>query len=114
MSDSIYKERIPCSNGQDIRCNVIDIEVYYDLGGYNYFSGSEKKRGYYLSVSPLEVDGHFVSYQGFSGMYMLLNECSRKSKKAESEALKLMEEKKDVLISAVCNKHGIELIKKTA
>jgi hypothetical protein len=105
----IFKERIPCTNGEDVRCNTLEVKVYYDLGGYNYFTYQPKKRGYYVSVSPLEVNGNFVSYQGFSGTYMLLNEVKRQSKKGEEEALKLFDEKKQIVIGYICNKHGIKL-----
>jgi hypothetical protein len=105
----IFKERIPCTNGEDVRCNTLEVKVYYDLGGYNYFTSQPKKRGYYVSVSPLEVNGNFVSYQGFSGTYMLLNEVKRQSKKGEEEALKLFDEKKQIIIGYICNKHGIKL-----
>ena len=105
----IFKERIPCTNGEDVRCNILEVKVYYDLGGYNYFTSQPKKRGYYVSVSPLEVNGNFVSYQGFSGTYMLLNEVKRQSKKGEVEALKLLDKKKQIVIDYICNKHGIKL-----
>ena len=105
----IFKERIPCTNGEDVRCNTLEVKVYYDLGGYNWFTSQPKKRGYYVSVSPLEVNGNFVSYQGFSGTYMLLNEVKRQSKKGEEEALKLFDEKKQIVIGYICNKHGIKL-----
>lgn len=105
----IKRERISCSDGFDVKCNVLEIKVYYDLGGISWATGEPKKRGYYLSVSPLTVSGCSVSYQGFSGMYMFLNECKRQSKKSEQKALELAEEKKQMLIDAVCAKHGIKL-----
>lgn len=105
----LINERIPCGNGRDVRCNVIETRVVYDIGGYNYATSTPKKRGYYLHCAPLEVGGGFTRYQGFSGTYMLLNEVKRQSKKGEAEALKLYKEKKQMLIDYVCNEHGIEL-----
>lgn len=105
----IFSKRIPCENGIDVRCNVLEVKVYYDLGGYNYFTSQPKRRGYYISVSPLEVCGNMVGYQGFSGTCILLNEVKRQSKKGEEEALKLMPEYEQQLIDYVCNKHGIKL-----
>lgn len=32
----------------------LKIELYYDLGGMNYFTGRAENRGYYLSVTPVE------------------------------------------------------------
>jgi hypothetical protein len=34
----------------------------------------------------------------------------RQSKKGEEEALKLFDEKKQIVIGYICNKHGIKLI----
>ena len=109
MRSHIFSKRIPCENGVDVKCNFLEVKVYYDLGGYNYFTSQPKRRGYYLSVSPLQVDDVFVSYQGFSGTCMLLNEVKRQSKKGEEEALRLMPEHEQQLIDYVCNKHGIKL-----
>lgn len=108
MAD-VFSKRIPCSNGTDVRCNCLEVRIYYDLGGYNYGTGEPKKRGYYLSVSPLEVSERFVSYQGFTGTYMLLNEVSRQSKKGEAEALRLLKDNEQTLIDYVCRKHGIKV-----
>ena len=110
---NIYRDRIPCNDGKDVRCNVLEVRIYYDLGGYNYATGEPKPRGYYLSVTPLVVSGYCTSYQGFTGAYMPLNQVSRQSKKGEQEAIKLMEQNKQTLIDYVCNKHGITL-KETA
>ena len=32
----------------------LKIELYYDLGGYNCFTGKNEPRAYYLSVTPVE------------------------------------------------------------
>lgn len=70
---------------------TIKTEIYYNLGGYN------RKRGYYLSVQPIErseqktEDGsaYFIeTYTAFTGYYMLLCEATRKSAKQEKEAIK--------------------------
>lgn len=110
---NIYQERIPCNDGTDVRCNVLEVRIYYDLGGINYATYEPKKRGYYASVTPLVVSDCCTSFQGFTGVSMLLNEVSRQSKKGEQEAIKLMEQNKQMLIDYVCNKHGITL-KETA
>jgi hypothetical protein len=110
---NIYQERIPCNDGKDVKCNVLEVRIYYDLGGYNYGTGEPKPRGYYLSVTPLVVSEHCTSFQGFTGAYIPLNQVSRQSKKGEAEAIKLMEQNKQQLIDYVCQKHGITL-KETA
>lgn len=106
----VFKERIPCSNGTDVECNVLELKVVYDLGGYNMATYEPKPRGYYLHCSPLQVGGGWVKFQGFSGTYMLLNEVTRQSKKGEAEAMRLYAENRQKVIDYVCGKHGIALL----
>lgn len=108
MAD-IWSEKLPCNNGRDVACNVLEVRVYYDIGGYSWATGNPKKRGYYLSVSPLVVTEHTVSYQGFSGASYFLNEVKRQSKKGEAEAIKKAQEVKAEVIKYVCDEHGITL-----
>lgn len=89
--------------------NFIEIEVKYSLGGMNYFTGKNEKRGYYLHVQPMEVKGGYVTITGFSGAKWLLKETKRKSAKAEQEAIKEANLTKDDCIKLILNKHGLEL-----
>jgi len=71
----------------------LKIQVYYNKGGMNYFSAKPEQRGYYASVSPVQVerrgDGIMVeSYSAFSGVKMLVLPVQRQSPKAEAEARK--------------------------
>lgn len=108
MAD-IWSEKLPCNNGRDVACNVLEVRVYYDIGGYSWATGNTKKRGYYLSVSPLMETEHTVCYQGFSGVSYFLNEVKRQSKKGEAEAIKKAQEVKAEVIKYVCDEHGITL-----
>ncbi len=45
------------------RWSHIRVDLYYDLGGMNYFSGKVKERGYYIGVKPV------VSNSGTNGMF---------------------------------------------
>lgn len=94
--------------------NVLKLEVYYNLGGYNVFTHKSEARGYYLSASPVqhfERDGiNFESYTAFAGVKLLLLEVSRKSKKAEAEAERIAEEKEAELIEYICNKNNLEVL----
>jgi predicted metallo-beta-lactamase superfamily hydrolase len=68
--------------------------TYYHLGGMNYFTSRVEPRGYYLSVTPVQVDrradGIVVeSFSAFSGIKQLLIECKRKSVKTEEQAEKI-------------------------
>jgi len=57
----------------------LEVSVYYDQGGMNFFSGTSKRRGYYLSVTPIEIDGVFTKSTAFSGTCDLLEEVKRYS-----------------------------------
>lgn len=68
--------------------------TYYHKGGMNYFFGGIEKRGYYLSITPVQVerraDGIVIeSFSAFSGIKQLLIECKRKSNKIEEQAEQL-------------------------
>lgn len=86
---------------QDGKEKSLRVEVYYSLGGMNYFSGRVEKRGYYLSVTPVEHARGFESMMAFSGTKQLILEVARKSAKAEKEALALAEQAKEALIDYV-------------
>ena len=78
-------------------------ELYYSLGGMNYFTGRAEARGYYVSVSPVkrETRDYGVtteSYAAFSGWKKCVVQCARKGKKAEAEALAAYEASKAELM----------------
>ena len=91
----------------------IKIDLRYDLGGYNMFDYTPKKRGYYLHVTPVtrENRGSYVmeSFTAFSGYKQLISEVTRKSAKAEAQAEAEAAEIMDLMISRVCQKNGLEL-----
>lgn len=91
----------------------IKAEIFYSIGGYNYFTYKQEKRGYYISVTPVTYQNKngtiTEGFSAFSGIKLLLKEVSRKSAKAEKEAtekgLKLMEK----LIIIVCNDNNLSV-----
>ena len=89
--------------------NAIEIEVYYDKGGKNYFTCKDERRGYYLSVWPVLQSDGLVSYTLFTGTQVLLKEVTRKSAKAEAEAEEIAKGKVAVLVASVCNRNGIAI-----
>jgi len=64
-------------------------KLNYELGGYSYFTGEESRRGYYLSVMPVEKSNGFVRYGMFDGIKAFVSPqpIKRKSAKARKEAL---------------------------
>ena len=89
----------------------LKIELYYDKGE-NYYRGGKEKRGYYLSVVPIErkdFNGYVSErYSAFTGVKLLIKEVTRKSSKAEAEAEKLAETATEKLIDYVCRQNGLE------
>jgi hypothetical protein len=79
----------------------LKINVYYNKGGMNYFHGKEERRGYYLSVTPVEIEQR-NGYQTesvlmFSGAKRLVLEVKRQSDKAYNQAVAMHnEELKDL------------------
>ena len=103
-SNRVKTEYLP-ARGKD---QYIKVELYYDLGGMNYFTYKTEPRGYYVSVCPVErralmdsagrVYGHSEGFTCFSGRKMLLEPCQRKGKGAEQRALAAYETAKAVLL----------------
>jgi len=97
----------------EVNGQTLEIELYYHLGGMNYFTGRNEKRGYYLSVSPVKLskseDGRFVttSYTAFSGVKDCILEVKRSSEKAFNQARELAKEKEQVLIDHVTKSNSI-------
>jgi hypothetical protein len=106
----IKTEYIKISNNSKDKNNYLKVSIYYDLGGYNYFTYKEKQRGYYISVTPVirsERNGVIIeSITAFTGYFELLEACTRKSKKAELNALEKSNAYKKMMIDYICNKNG--------
>lgn len=92
-------------NNQD-KSNFIKVYVYYDLGGMNYFTGRMKKRGYYITVLPVEKGGNMEGFTAFTGVSELLTECARKNKRAELLALEKAPAYEKMMVNEICNKYG--------
>ena len=103
MSKEVIFKQYEKIDGQDIK-----VELYYDLGGYSYYSGKTKERGYYVSIQPVEIinvgDHTMERYTPAQGVYKLIHPVKRKSKAAATKAEGLFEETKKELIEYVLNK----------
>jgi hypothetical protein len=74
----------------------LKVHLFYNKGGMNYFHGKEERRGYYLSVTPVEIEQrngyqteHFLM---FSGAKRLVLEVKRQSDKAYNQAVAMHNE----------------------
>lgn len=82
---------------REINGQTLKIELYYNIGGYNYFTGKMVERGYYASVCPVELsttsEGYTTEkYTAFTGVCKLIHPVKRKSKSAELKAEQLFDE----------------------
>lgn len=111
MKNRVMREDLPLL--VNAKANILRCEVYYSLGGMNFFTYKSEARGYYLSVSPLfyEDKGGVImeSYTAFQGTKVLLYPCSRKSAKSEKEAMKLVDSYRDRLIEHVLLENNLAL-----
>lgn len=65
----------------------LELHIYYSKGGINYATYKTEARGYYVSVTPVTMEGSLLSFTCFSGLKYLLEPCTRKSDKAYKAAL---------------------------
>ena len=79
----------------------LEVSVFYDKGGANYFSGGTTQRGYYLSVRPVTKSDRMVSFVMFAGKKRFLLETARFSQKQLDRAVELAKAHEDELIAAV-------------
>jgi hypothetical protein len=104
-----YLEVLP----NDKNITHLKVELYYDLGGMNYFSGSVEGRGIKLSISPVQrserENGIVVeSYTAFSGFKKLLKEMTRFNQKT-CNTFVLSETEEQEMIKIVLNHNWLKL-----
>lgn len=97
---------------EEVNGQTLKIELYYNIGGYNYGTGRMMERGYYASVSPVELSktdsGYTIEkYTAFTGVCKLIHPVKRKSKAAADKAEKMFnEELKQDLIDYVLERQA--------
>lgn len=60
---------------------LTEIQVYYSKGGNNYFSGCRNPRGIYVSIGPVTIKDHCVSFTLMSGKSFFVQELKASSPK---------------------------------
>jgi hypothetical protein len=74
------------------------------------FTHQPKKRGYYISVTPVERSERngvkMESVTAFTGYFELLQECSRKSKKAEAAAMEKAPYYEKMMVEYICKNNN--------
>lgn len=67
------------------------VEVSYELGGMNYFSGQVNRRGVYARIRPITVKDGMESFFLGDGMKVLCVEMKRKSDKRVTEVAEALD-----------------------
>lgn len=91
------------------RVNVLEVDIHYEIGGMNYFTGRPSQRGYYFSITPYEGDGMFRSYRAFSGSKACVLPCKRQSRKRFEEACSMMGDLIDAYLPSWLEENGITI-----
>lgn len=107
MPNRISRIRNITSNDKN---NKITTEIYYDIGGMNYFTSKVEKRGYYFSITPEEHSDGFRTYTGFSGAKTCILEVARKSKSAYEKAKAMLDNYENKYLKNFCNEKGYTLV----
>jgi len=112
MSKTTISKRFLEVIGQE-KVSHLKVEVYYDKGGANYFTGGMEARGIKLSISPVHREEHengivVESYVAFSGFKQCVKEMSRFNQKA-CDTFVLDTNLEQQMIERVLNHNGLKL-----
>ena len=103
------KMYIPVEGKENV--NFIKVHTFYDLGGTNYFTYKQNKRGYYVSCTPVfkEDRGGYGMESTIlgSGYKQLCKEVTRQSKKAAAEAEVIAEKLYEAIVQRICLEEGL-------
>ena len=105
----ILSRRIPVTDESGTPDLFVKVRLYYDKGGLNVFTYRDERRGYYLSVSPIRMERGMETYKAFSGLKSCVPPVSRKSAKAEANAVALVDEALEDLLPIVCHRNHLTL-----
>ena len=97
---------LPVAEGD---CTHVDVEVFYNKGGMNYFTAQSERRGYYLSAQPLTKSENSRGYTAFSGVKQFIKEAGRYSPKVLNELVISSDEIKS-MVNHVIQKNNIKLV----
>jgi hypothetical protein len=77
MSKRIITE-LPIKGGES---KFLRIAIVYRIGGMNFFTGSNQRRGLYIDVAPITKGNGYFSVTAFSGSCIFVKEMNRFSAK---------------------------------
>ena len=95
---------------------TIEVKVSYLKGGMSFYDYTTHPRGYWLQVTPLEIEdsacGNFkmTKYMFGSGKKYFVSEASRFSQKALERAANQARDMMDAAVSLLCDEGGYTLL----
>jgi hypothetical protein len=92
------------------KADAMELKIYYDLGGMNYFSGGNRPRGLYLSITPLIITGGFTQYSAYTGIYQCLKTLKRQSDKEGKSMADKFRDKAEYLAKCFYEKNNTPII----
>ena len=106
------KKYIPVEGSDKV--NFIKVTTFYDLGGYSYWTNSNKKRGYYVSCTPVFKDPRpdgitMESTILGSGYKQLCKEVTRQTKKSAADAEVIAEQLYGAMVDRICREEGLTI-----
>ena len=90
------------------KANILEVDITYQIGGMNYFSGGSEPRGLYLGCSPIEKGDGWRGFVGFSGTKVFVKDMKRFNAKTLAEYTP-SDEDVQKLIDHVVNKNELVL-----
>ena len=75
--------------------NYIRISISFNRETYHWATGNEKKKGYQVTVTPIQKSGLGSSFGAFNGFFEIILPCERQSKKRLLQAELLVQQKMD-------------------
>lgn len=83
--------RVPLVGEHPKHLTHLKFRLYYSLGGINYGTYENEKRGYYLSCYPVAYESkngcRMESFSAFSGIKVLIAETTRNTKKQAEKVM---------------------------
>ena len=87
-------------------CSHLEVEIYYNKGGMNYWNSKNEPRGYWISLNLCQVREHSIVTVPTDGVRYFLKEVGRQSKKAFDTSIKLVD---NDILSNLSNYKGYNL-----
>lgn len=87
----VAKGEVKRYDGKSFKCTHVKCALEFDRGGSGFMTGGKRKRGYCVSVDPVNVRDGIETCVLSSGVNAMLVECERKSRVMEAVARTMFE-----------------------